>query len=83
MTDDDRTLMREEIARAIKETVNGKIDGLSVEVKEMREEHQAHMEEIKPFIQAKAGLSILSKGFLWLGSLAAAYFAIKSAFPLK
>lgn len=83
MNDEDRTLMREEIQKAIKETVNGKIDGLRTEVKEMREEHQAHMEEIKPFIQAKASASFLSKVFLWLGGLAAAYLAIKSVIPFK
>lgn len=83
MNEEDRKLMREEIAKAIKECVNGKIDNLRNEVQQMREEHEAHMEEIKPFIQAKASASFLYKAFLWLGSLAVAWLAVRDALPFK
>ena len=73
--------------KAIGKYVNGKIDKLTGEVEELRssfdkhlEEHKADREELKEIIQAKSSLTFLFKSLLGLGSLAAAWLAIRGVF---
>ena len=81
MTEDDLKIMRDEIARAIKLQVNGKIDAISTKIDQHNRKHEEDMEEIKPYMQFASGLGVLWKIILMLGSLAVAWATIKSAFP--
>lgn len=65
---------------AIKKYVNGKIDALTSKVDTHNIKHEEDMKDIKPFIQAKAGFSVLFKLFLMLGALAGAYLALQNVF---
>jgi hypothetical protein len=76
MTEEDRAIMREEIGRAVKETVNGKIAALD-------KKFDNHMEEIRPYLQAASGLGLLFKFFIFVGALATSWLAIKSSLPFK
>lgn len=59
MTEEDRLLIREEIVKAVKETVNGKIDRLDQKL-------TTHMEEVEPYLRAGDALKV-GKGFMkWL-----------------
>lgn len=74
---------RESTARAIKETVNGKIDELRREVNDHNKKHEADMKEMKPFMQGAAGLQLIFKFFLMVGSLSVGWVAIKDVFNIK
>lgn len=80
MTEDQLIIIKELIKNTVKETVNGKIDRLSLKVDEHNETHEEDMKAIRPFIQARAGGEFLFKVLIGAGSVAAAWIAIKSAF---
>lgn len=80
-----RQVINEAVAKAVKETVNGKIDALSrktdalsTKIDDHNTKHEADMEEMKPFMQGAAGIQVLWKLFVGVGSLAVAYLAIKN-----
>lgn len=62
-------------------TVNGKIDKLDTKFDEHIEQHKADMEELRPYIQAKGSLTFIFKSIVSMGSLAAAWLAIRSVIP--
>ena len=80
MTEDDLKIMRDEIARAIKLQVNGKIDEMRNDLVEHNKKHEADMQEIRPYLQFVGGLGVLSKVVVWIGGLALAALAIKELF---
>lgn len=65
---------------AIQKFVNGKIDGIKADLQEHTEKHDAFMEELKPILQAKAGLGLLYKFLIIIGSMAGAILATKTLF---
>lgn len=69
---------RESTAEAIRLTVNGKIDAMKADLKEHTEKHDAFMEEMKPVLQAKAGVGFIYKILIILGSIAGAILATKT-----
>lgn len=81
MTEDDLKVMRDEIARAIKETVNGKIDAMRAEIKEHNLKHERDMDEMKPYMQIAAGGKLVYSALKLLAGIAVSYVAIKTALP--
>lgn len=81
MTEDDLEIIRAEIARAVKETVNGKIDSIARKLEEHNAKHEADMEDMKPYMQAAAGGKLLYGVFKVLVAVAIGWVSIKSAFP--
>lgn len=75
MTEEIREIMKREIERTIRETVNGKIAALDKKI-------DAHMEEIKPFVQGAAGLSLLWKFCVSIGAIVTTYLAIRNSLKL-
>jgi hypothetical protein len=77
MTKRDLKIVQEAITKAVRETVNGKIDNLKLQVEGINgkieyhnSKHEADMEEIKPFIQGARGLGLLWKvGFGIIGAV--------------
>ncbi len=75
----DLVVLKEEIGKAIAINVNGKIDKIHTILEEQNKmsdffmkKVDAHIAEVEPFIQAKAGLGIL---FNWLLIIAAGVVA--------
>src|SRR3990167_1069691 len=75
----DIVVLKEEIGKAIEVNVNGKIDKIHNILEKQNEMYDmfmkkvnTHIEEVQPFIQAKAGLGVL---FKWLLILAAGIVA--------
>lgn len=54
--------MKKEIRQAIKETVNGKIDSLTVKV-------DAHMNEMRPFLQGWRGARVIGTLIKWIAGI--------------
>ena len=88
MTDRDIAKGHNDIVRAVRdlrETIVQLDSKLSVHIaadQETQEKIVEHMEEVKPFLQGVAGIQILWKVFVSIGSLAVAWFAIKNIFHL-
>lgn len=61
------------------EEIEKKIDDVSAKLDLHIEQHAKDMDELKPFIQAKAGGTILFKFLVGIGALAMAYVAFKNA----
>lgn len=72
MSEEHLEIMREEIKKAVKETVNGKIDTINTKL-------DNHIEKVAPFLQGVVGIQIIWKVCVSVGSLAIAYLAIKNA----
>lgn len=72
------------IESAVKKTVNGQIKDFRDENKKlmdaMRVQIETHVAEVKPFMQGAAGIQILWKLCVAIGSLAGAYLAVKGIF---
>lgn len=65
MTPEELGIMRDEIRKAVKETVNGKIDALDKKL-------STHMEEVAPYLKAGEALTFGSGIVKWImGSLIA------------
>ena len=83
------------VPSSIEKTVNGKIrevkdimENTKVCLDEHIEQHtkdtqdsKDFREKLEPFVQARAGGTFLFKGAIGLGSVAAAWIAVKSIFP--
>lgn len=82
MNDETRAVIIAEIQEAIRETVNGKIDGMRRELCEHNAKHEADMEEMKPYMQAASGVRVIFKFFIFAGSIAAAWVAIEKSLGL-
>jgi len=87
MTDEDRKFMCEVIEGTVRQTVNGKIDKLTMKldeqstaIKEHNEKHQQDMDEIKPFLQLLSGGKVLGNALTWVSGVAVAYLMIKGIF---
>lgn len=80
MNDELLAVMREEICKAVEETVNGKIDIIRTELFIHNAKHEMDMEEMKPFMQGAAGLQIIFRICVAVGSLAVGWLAIKQIF---
>ncbi len=87
MTEELKTLLENSVRIAVKETVNGKIDAIRDDLKRHAENDDVnmtairlHIAETQPYLQGAAGLGLLWKGLIAIGSLAAAWLAVKSVF---
>lgn len=87
MTDEDRKLMREEIANSIRTTVNGKIDGIRDDLRKHNERHEAdmvlvrdHMNKVQPYLEAAAGARIFGTILRWVAGIIGAWLVIKVFF---
>lgn len=77
-------LIKETVVESIKLTVNGKIDDFRLENKkitdDLSKQLEEHMEEIKPFMEAKKGIAVLSEAvkyiFKWVLGTAAIIIAV-------
>jgi hypothetical protein len=74
-------LIRDEVAKAVKLNVNGKIDAMRIELAEHNKKHNEDMASLMPYMQFASGLGVIWKLVVALGSLAVAWATIKSAFP--
>lgn len=83
MTDSEKRVFMEEMVRAVdgavERKVGEKMNNFDTKITELTDNFNTHKEMLEPYIQAMSGLNILSKFFLLLGAVAAAYIAIKSA----
>ena len=80
----DIVVLKEEIGKAIEVNVNGKIDKIHNILEKQNEMYDmfmkkvnTHIEEVQPFIQAKAGLGVLFKWLLILAAGVVAWGQIK------
>lgn len=78
-----------QVAESIQVFVNGKIDKLHTILEHQNEvtdgfikQHERDMEEMRPFVQGAAGVRLVWKGVVSLGSLAVAWLAIKNILHL-
>ena len=90
MTPKQLKAIENSVAQAIQLHVNGKIELIRSELLAHAEKDEAnmailqqHMEDVKPFMQSAAGLQILWKFLIAIGSLAVAWMAIKNAFWIQ
>lgn len=67
-------------AEAIEKTVNGKIRQLDDKLERFMATSVLFREEVKPLLQGAAGLQLLWKVFVAVGSLAVAWAAMKGFF---
>jgi len=65
---------------AVEKHVNGKIRALDEKLDQHILSEQIFREEVKPLLQGAAGLQLLWKVFVAVGSLAVAWVAIKGVF---
>lgn len=70
MTPEDRLLMTQEIQKAVKETVNGKIAALDKKL-------DGHMEEIRPYMQAASGVKVIGNSIKWFAAVGVAWIVIQ------
>lgn len=73
------------VPESVRKTVNGKIDDFRKENKQLADDINKkvddHMIELRPYMQAAAGAKFGFKFFVWIGSVATAYAALKAIFP--
>lgn len=72
MNETDISFLREEIAKTIKTTVNGKIDRLTELVEEHNRKHEKDMEDIKPIIEAYQGFNTAGNLVKWIAGVGTA-----------
>ena len=84
----DLVVLKEEIGKAIAINVNGKIDKIHTILEEQNKMTDVfmkkvddHIKEVEPFIQAKAGLSVLFKWLLAVAATLVAWGQIKGFLP--
>lgn len=92
MTEPEILKITDAVERKIEKTVNGKILKVSEDVQaihrilerqnevtdEFIKRHEIDMGELRPFVQGAAGVRLVWKGVVSLGSLAVAWLAIKN-----
>ncbi|MBT9168394.1 MAG: hypothetical protein DDT19_01739 [Syntrophomonadaceae bacterium] len=66
---------------AIEKHVNGKLDLIRADFIKHTEDYRKFQEEIKPFIQAKAGLGVLFKWLIAIAASLVAFSQIKGYWP--
>jgi len=73
---------RKSTAKAIEETVNGKIAAISRKIDEHNAKHEKDMEDIKPLMQGAAGLQFFWKFLVGMGAIAVAWGQLKANFHI-
>ena len=81
MKDELLAVIRQEVERSVKQTVNGKIDKVQTSLNEHIDQHKKDMDELKPFIQARIGGAFVYKFLLGAGAIALAWSALKTTWP--
>lgn len=86
MSENDKQQMVDTIRATIKETVNGKIDSLSGKLDAHISAHEKDSinadlfyKKVELLMEAKSNFAFLYKSVLGIGSIAAAWLAIRSA----
>src|SRR3990167_6575878 len=82
--------IKKTIDEALATVVNGKIDKVHQMLEKQNERSDtfekkvdAHIAQVEPFIQAKAGLKVLRGFLIWVAGGVLAWAAIKSSFIIK
>jgi hypothetical protein len=93
MSDEVLQLVRAEIAKSVKENVNGKIDKLTIKLDTHITQHELDtqrlnerfdpeserymLKDVLPVIEMYKSSRLLGQVVMWLGTIATAYLAIK------
>ncbi len=80
MPTDHYQVMREEIQKAVKETVNGKIDDLKTQHKLDMVVVREHIKRVEPYLEAASAVKILGNALKWIAGVGLAWVAIKGFF---